>query len=828
MTRRPIPDIKVFFVLVLLALGFFAGCSGGGPSATDSPPANSSPPPPIGVTVTPPTASILTSQTQQFTATVVNATNPAVSWKVDGLQGGNASAGVITADGLYTPPPGEGTHSVTATSNADPTKIGTATVTVKLPPPQIAVTVAPATASISTAQTQQFTATVTNATDLTVNWKVDGIQGGNTSVGRISPAGLYTPPPAAGTHSITATSVQDSTKVGTASVTVNLPPPPIAVTVTPATSLISTLQPQQFTATVVNATNPAVSWQVDGVQGGNAGAGMISPGGLYTAPSLAATHSITATSVQDPSKSDTATVTVKLPSSQLLSGVLTYHNDNARTGQNLQETVLTPANVKSATFGKLFSFPVDGYVYAQPLYASNVTIAGQLHNIVIVATEHDSVYAFDADNNTSAPLWQKSFVDPANGITTVPSSDLPRKNPADATSYCQDITPEVGITSTPVIDPVTGILYLVAKTKENGVPKYRIHALDITTGVDTSGSGVLIQASVPGTAQPNDGNGHLVFNAQLENQRLALLLSNDTVYFGTGSYCDFGDHHGWLLAYDSKTLGLLGAFNATPTALEGGIWQSGGGAAADASGNVYVITGDGTFDAAFGGNNFGDSILKLTGTSLTVSDYFTPSNQMDLATVNADLGSAAALLLPDQSVGPPHLMVGAGKQGFVYVVDRDNMGGFQAGSNSQIVQSFPGGTCGPGTCAIFGTPAYFNNSVYTVAVDDHLKAYSLSAGLLSLSKQSTNTFPFPGATPAVSANGSSNGIVWALQTNGSGAPAVLHAYSAADVSTELYNSNQNPARDVPGPAVKFTVPTIANGKVYVGVQGQLSVFGLLP
>jgi len=779
----------------------------------------------IAVTVTPATASISTIQTQQFTATVTNATDLTVNWKVDGIQGGNTSAGRISSTGLYTPPPAAGTHPITATSVQDSTKVGTASVTVKLPPPQIAVTVAPATASISTAQTQQFTATVTNATDLTVNWKVDGIQGGNTSVGRISPAGLYTPPPAAGTHPITATSVQDSTKVGTASVTVSLASQSgkNAVTLTPATAAIFTIQTQQFAATAADGTSPAVTWQVDGVQGGDASVGMIS-GGLYTPSPLAATHSVTATGIQDPTMSGSASITVKFPPSQPFSGVLTYHNDNARTGQNLQETVLTPANVKSTTFGKLFSFPVDGAVYAQPLYVSNVTIAGQLHNVVIVATEHDSVYAFDADNRTSAPLWQVSFIDPANGITTVPNTDI-RDTKG---TVCGDINPEIGITSTPVIDPVTGILYVVAKTKESGVAKYRLHALDITTGVDTSGTGVVIQASVPGTAQPNDGSGHLVFNAALENQRLALLLSNNVVYFGTGSYCDFGDHHGWFLAYDSKTLSLLSAFNATPTGLEAGIWQSGGGAAADASGNVYVVTGDGTFDAAFGGNNFGDSILKFAGASLVVSDSFTPFNQASLTVVNADLGSAGVVLLPDQPLGPTHLMVGAGKQGIVYLLNRDSMGGFLASGDTQIVQSFPGGTCGAGPCAIFGTPAYFNGRVYTVAVDDRLKAYSLSAGQLSLSGQSANTFPFPGATPAISANGSSNGIVWALQTNGSGAPAVLHAYSAAAVSTELYNSNQNSARDAPGPAVKFTVPTIANGKAYVGAQGQLSVFGLLP
>lgn len=500
------------------------------------------------------------------------------------------------------------------------------------------------------------------------------------------------------------------------------------------------------------------------------------------------------------------------PSSNRPVDVLTYHNDNARTGQNLQETILTPRNVNAATFGKLFSFPVDGYVYAQPLYVSNVSIAGQLHNVVFVVTEHNSVYAFDADNKTSTPLWHTSFINPVNGITTVPSID----------TNCADINPEIGITSTPVIDAVTGILYVVAMTKENGVYAHRIHALDIATGGEKIGTGVKIQTSVPGTAAPNDG-GRVVFTSLLENQRAALLLNNNVIYISTGSFCDFGNHHGWLLAYDSKTLSLVSAFNATPNGVEGGIWQSGGGAAADANGNVYVITGDGTFDAdLLGGKNYGNTFLKFMGASLMVADYFTPFNQATLAAVNADLGSGGALLLPDQSSGPQHLLVSAGKQGTIYLLSRDNMGKYQTGSDSQIIQSLPG------PYSLFGTPAYFKNTVYMAAVGDRLKTYALSNGQLSLSGQSTNSFRWPGATPVISANDANNGIVWALEANGSGAPAILHAYSAEDVSTELYNSNQNSGRDYPGPAIKFAVPTIANGKVYVGTSDQLSVYGLLP
>ena len=612
------------------------------------------------------------------------------------------------------------------------------------------------------------------------------------------------------------------------------PPPQIGVTVAPSAASISTIQMQPFTATVVNSQNPAVTWKVDGIPGGNSSVGVIAADGLYTPPLTEASHSITATSVADPSKSGAASVAVKF-----LGGVLTYHNDNARTGQYLQETVLTPTNVRRTTFGRLFTFPVDGYVYAQPLYVSNVPIAGQLRNVVFVATEHNSVYAFDADGTTSAPLWHVSFIDPANGITTVPFQDT--ASPPGYTGPgpvipggCGDLTPEIGITGTPVIDPATGTLYVVAKTKEvsgaNIAYEHRLHALDIRTGISRPGSGQALQASVPGTTLPNDGNGNVLFQSLRQNQRAALLLNNGVVSVAFSSHCTIRPYQGWVLAYDAVTLDILGAFNVVPNDPKGkgGIWHSGGGPAADANGNVFIMTGDGPFDAASGGNNFSDSVLKLANGSLTVADYFTPHNHLTLETTNADLSSGGPLLLPDQSVGPPHLMVSAGKQGVIYLLNRDNMGQFQAGSDSQIVQSFPGGGCGAGACPIFGTPAYFNGMVYTAAVQDSLRAYSLSAGRLSLSGQSSNTFQWPGATPAISANGSSNGIVWALETNGSGAPAVLRAYSAAGVSSELYNSSQNPQRDNPGQAVKFTVPTIANGKVYVGAQGQLSVFGLLP
>jgi hypothetical protein len=498
------------------------------------------------------------------------------------------------------------------------------------------------------------------------------------------------------------------------------------------------------------------------------------------------------------------------------SGVFTYHNDNASTGQNLNESVLTPVNVNTTTFGLLSSVPVDGQIYAQPLYVAGLNIGGRLRNAVFVATEHDSVYAFDADNPTSPLLWHRSFINPAANITTVPSADV----------NCTGIIPEIGITSTPVIDPNSSTLYVVAKTKENGAYFHRIHALDLATGTEKI-SPVMIQGGVPGIGSGNV-NGIVSFDPLIQLQRAALLLSNDVLYIAFASYCDNGPYHGWVFAYNAQTLSQRAIYNTTPNGGLGGIWHGGGGPTADASGNVFVITGNGTFDGLSpgGSNDFGDTFLKLTSGALALSDFFTPYNQALLERDDNDLGSGAPLLLPDQSAGPPHLLVSAGKEGTIYLVNRDNMGKFQNGSDTQIVQSLP-----LAIGRLYGTPAYFQNTVYFFGAQDSLKAFSLSSGHLGTSptSQSTTLSGFPGATPVISANGAANAIVWALQTDqfDTKGPAVLHAYLASDVSTELYNSSQNPI-DNPGPAVKFTVPTVCNGKVFVGTQTQLSVFGLLP
>src|SRR5262249_44134286 len=375
-------------------------------------------------------------------------------------------------------------------------------------------------------------------------------------------------------------------------------------------------------------------------------------------------------------------------------GMLTNHNDGSRTGANLAETVLKPSNVNTTSFGKLFSYPLDGVSYAEPLYLANVNVPGQgFHNIVYVATEHDSVYAYDADGLGSTPIWKDSFINPAAGVTTVPAAD---------TGECCDIAPEIGITGTPVIDPQTGTLYVVAKTKEvsGGTTSYvqRLHALDIATGAEKFGGPVVISATVTGSGVGSSGN-QLPFDPLHENQRPGLLLLNGVVYMGFSSHGDNEPYHGWILGYNAGTLQQTMAYCVTRNGEGAGVWQSGGGLATDSTGSIYFVTGDGTFDANTGGADYGDSFVRLT-TNGTVADYFTPHDQSTLNAGNIDLGAGGILLLPDQAGAHTHELVSAGKNGTLYLVDRDNMGHFNANNDSQIVQSlpniFPNGTPEPG------------------------------------------------------------------------------------------------------------------------------------
>jgi malectin (di-glucose binding ER protein)/chitobiase/beta-hexosaminidase-like protein len=525
-----------------------------------------------------------------------------------------------------------------------------------------------------------------------------------------------------------------------------------------------------------------------------------------------------------------------LPVANAQVAVTTYHNDNYRSGQNVNEVILTPSNVNQNSFGKLFSQSVDGAIYTQPLYLPNINIPGKgTHNVVFVATEHDSVFAFDADSNGGAnalPLWQVSFINPAAGVTTVPSSDV----------LCTDISPEIGITGTPVIDSSTGTLYVVAKTLENSAYVQRLHALDVTSGAEKFGGPVVISGNVAGTGT-GSVNGSISFEPQWQNQRLSLLLQNGLVYIGWGSHCSEGNgpFHGWIMAYAAGTLqqtvGALqqiGAWVDTPDGEQGGIWEGGGGPAGDAAFNTYFSTGSpATFDDATGiPLDYGESIVKLgppSNGTFPVADFFTPFNWMTLSSSDLDISSSGLVLIDQPATSPhQHLLLSGGKQGTIYLLNRDNLGQFNPSSDTGVIQELPNALGG-----IFGTPAWWNGNIYIGGINDFLEEFALNptTGLLSTSPtfETTTTFEFPSPTPSVSADGNANGIVWALQNDGfkTSGQTILHAYDATNISNEFYNTGQNPTRDAPGGAVKFTTPTIANGKVYVSTQTQVSVYGLL-
>jgi Calx-beta domain-containing protein len=512
--------------------------------------------------------------------------------------------------------------------------------------------------------------------------------------------------------------------------------------------------------------------------------------------------------------------------------VLTYHNDNTRAGANLNETILTPANVTAATFGKLFSHSVDGYVYAQPLYVSGLAIPGQgTHNAVFVATEHNTVYCFDADSNAGANggvLWQSNLG---------PSAPCP----VDGFRF-EAITNEVGITGTPVIDPVTQTLYVDTFILANGNYSHQIHALNITDGSEKSFSPVTVEVSIPGVGA-GSANGVLPFQAIQELQRSALTLAGGVLYVAYAGYTDTtltDPFHGWIIGFDASNLQLLQdhVFNTTPNgttsqygaiAGEGGIWMAGGGLAVDSDTNLYFSTGDGNFNAYSGGTEYGSSVVKLsTANGLSVADYFASYNQEFYRLNDLDIGSGGVMLLPDQPGQYPHLMIAGGKPQYAYLMNRDQLttdnGHYNAGGSSDnILQTMSLGG------ASFSTPAYFNGRIYYIGNRDAIRSYIVTNGTLIPDQPGTfgtRIFPFPGATPSISANGNTNGIAWAIQNTNNG-PAILVAWNAANLSSEIYNSSQSGVRDQPGKPVKFTVPTVAGGKVFVGSQFNLSVYGLL-
>ena len=694
------------------------------------------------------------------------------------------------------------------------------------PQPQASLSASPTTVGSGGAATLSWSSTNATACTASGGWSGALAASGSKSSGAIA---------ANTTFALTCTGPGGTSNTATAVVTVAND----TVTVSPAIAAITLWQTQQFTVSVPGG--GGATWSVDGVAGGNATVGGISVNGLYTPGTVAGVHTIAAASVANTAQSGSAVAAVTD-----LAGVYTYHNDLARDGANTREYALTAATVNGGGFGKLYSCTVDGAVYSQPLWVANLAVNGAKHNAVFVATQHDSLYAFDADANPCVTLWSVSLIDTAHGAnageTTVPAG--PTGNLVG--SGFGDVTPEVGVTGTPVIDPSSGTLYVVSKSVNSTQNAFyqRLHAIDLATGGEKNGSPVTITGTYPGSG---DGGTTVSFDARQENQRPGLALLNGVVYVAWSAHEDTYPWYGWVMGYhyDGASFTQTAVLNVTPNAHAGGIWMSGGAPAADSNNNIYLLTGNGAFDATNGtapNDDYGDSLLKLT-TALTVLQNFTPSDHLTLDQTDGDFGAGGTAVLADLPGGNPvtHLLIGGGKDGSLYLLNRDSLGGL---GDSAAVQKIGIGY------PIFATGAYWNDLYFLAGASGPLTEYLLNPSVpqINVVASSAHRYAFPGSTPSISAAGTQNGIVWALddsqyctsQSPGCG-PAVLYAYDAGNMTTELWNS-ADAAADAAGYAVKFTVPTIVNGKVYVGtrgnnvggaygsssVSGELDVYGLRP
>ncbi len=625
---------------------------------------------------------------------------------------------------------------------------------------------------------------------------------------------------ATATYSLTCSNAAGTSPLASVTVTVGTA---TTTALSPKIAAITLTRSQQFTSTLPGTTT---TWTVNGVVGGTATTGTISSAGLYTAGTAPGLYNITATSGTDATKSALGTVAVTD-----LTGIYSYHNDLARDGANLQEYALTTANV-ATDFGKLGSCQVDGAVYAQPLWVANVTIGGAKHNVLYVATEHDGLFAFDADpvGNACVKLWSVNLIDAAHGgvagESTVPNG--PTVTPPLIGNGDGDLQPEVGVTGTPVIDPATNILYVVTKSVVLGTANtfyQRLHAVDITSGAEKAGSPIVIS----GSYTPAGGTA-VTFDSQQHLQRTGLTFANGNVYVAFSAHEDKGPGYGWMMSYNysGTAFNQKNIINVAPVAGKAGIWMSGGAPAADASGNIYFITGNGPFDVNSGGTNYGNSMMKLSPT-LGILGYYTPSTEVANSLLDRDLGAGGAAIMADLPEGNTvrHAMIFGGKESRLFVADRDNPGGYDANDSLRIQEIAFGD-------AIFATAALWNNHLYLAGNAGHLKSFSLdtASAQFTFTGQSVGTYGFPGATPSVSSAGTANGVVWTLDTGGAYctnqakanavgskcSPGVLHAHDAGNLATELWNSSKT-AADTAGYPIKFNVVTVANGHAYIGTRG---------
>ncbi len=761
-----------------------------GPGGTSPPAATTitvNPLPSVSLTAMPTAVPAGGSATLTWSSNNATACTASGGWSGSVDTGGNQNSGAITAPttfALVCTGPGGTSMPAIATINIIPTATLTALPSVIAP---------------GGATTLAWSSSYATACTALAGWSGPLAVSGTQGSGTLSASTVY---------SLSCSGPGGTSSVASATVTVS----GLTMSLTPSIAAITLGRTQQFTAIVPGG--GAATWSVDGIVNGNSVVGTVSATGLYTA-GTAGTHTIVATSVANSSQAASAIAAVTD-----FAGVFTYHNDIARDGANSQEYALTPGNVSAGTFGKLASCAVDGAIYSQPLWVANLTVNGAPHNVVFVTTQHDSLFAFDGDSISCTPLWSISLIDAAHGGT---GGETSVPNTLVGVGY-GDIQPEIGVTGTPVIDAASDTLYVVSKSVNSGQTIFyqRLHAIDITTGNEKSGAPALIAGTVQGTG---DGSGTVTFNTKQQNQRGGLALVNGTVYIIWSSHEDSSPWYGWIMAYQYASTGFTqtGVFNSTPNVQRGGIWMGGGAPAVDSANNLYVLTGNGNFDANMTtapNNDYGDSLLQLN-TTLQVTQYFTPSDELSDVNNDADFASGGAAVLADLPAGNTvtHALVCGGKDGTLYVINRDVLGGF---GDSNAVQTLHLGH------GLFATSAFWNNQLFVAGAGGPLVAYQLTPATVqfNLASSSTQTYGFPGSTPAVSAAAAQNGLVWALNNNSycthqssSCGPAVLHVYATANLANELWNSSMN-AGDSAGNAVKFSVPTVANGRVYVGTRGN--------
>ncbi|MGA8429097.1 MAG: immunoglobulin domain-containing protein [Candidatus Sulfotelmatobacter sp.] len=761
------------------------------------------------ISTQPSSQTVTAGQTATFTVVAFGTAPLSYQWQKGGANISGATSASYTTPATVSSDNGS-QFQVTVSNASGSVTSSAATLTVNSPP---SITTQPANETVTAGQTATFSVAAAGTAPLSYQWQKGGANiSGATSASYTTPATSLSDN--ASQFQVVVSNVAGNVTSTAATLTVNSQP---AITTQPVNQTVVAGESATFTVAATGTAPLSYQWKKGGAN--IAGANSAS----YATPATALSDNgsqfdVVVSNSFGSITSNTVTLTV---TAMATVDVTTYQYDNTRAGVNQQETTLTPANVNSAMFGKIGFFPVDGLVDGQPLYLSQVTIANKgTHNVVYTVTENDSVYAYEADHGNI--LWQVSLL----GTGETPSDDR----------GCTQVTPEIGITSTPVIDRglgPNGAIYTVAMSKDSsGNYIQRVHALDITTGAELFGGPVVVEATFPGTGA-NSNNGNVIFDPAQYKERAGLTLSNGVLYTTWASHCDAYPYTGWIIGYDASTLAQTQVLNITPNGNLGAIWMAGAAPAVDSDGYIYFLDGNGTFDTTLSTNgfpsrgDFGNSFLKLSTTgTLTVADYFTMSNTVAESNADEDFGSGGAVVLLDvmDNGGNLHqLAVGAGKDTVIYVVDRNLMGGFNA-TTDNIYQEISGALAK----GVFAKPAYFNGAIYFGAIGDSIKAFTISNAKLetTASSESAGTFQYPGTTPTISANGTQNPILWAVENS---SPAVLHAYDATSLATEFYNTNQaSNNRDHFGNGNKYIVPIVVNGKVFVGTPTGVAVFGLLP